>query len=182
MLDIEVAEGLNVHSEATKEQLNQMMIDYGQLIQQLVFTYVKDYAVAEDLTQEIFLKSYKKLHTFKQQSSLKTWIYRIAMNQCKDYLRSWQFRKDLLNTELIDSAVANEKDICQLVIEKTEEEKLVTALLELPIKYREAVYLFYYEDLTTKEISQLANENENTIKTRLNRARRMLKSLLGEEA
>ncbi|WP_078380371.1 sigma-70 family RNA polymerase sigma factor [Sutcliffiella halmapala] len=181
MSDVEMIDDLPIRTKSDKQLLNEIMIDYGQSIQQLVYTYVKDYAMAEDLTQEIFLKCYKKLHTFKQQSSIKTWVYRIAMNHCKDYLKSWHYRYFVLDEEKIDNAESNEKDVDQLVIKRSEEHRLVQALLHLPLIYREVVYLYYYEELTTKEISQMTKENENTIKTRLNRARLMIKKRIGEE-
>lgn len=174
------AETLQHTKSCNQELVIEVMADYGQSIQQLVFTYVKDYGLAEDLTQEIFLKFYKKLHTFNNQSSLKTWLYQISINHCKDYLRSWHHRNFILDNEKINQTQTYEKDIEQQVIEKTEEHMLVQIVIQLPVIYREAVYFYYYEELTTKEIGQLTQENENTIKTRLNRARQMIKSKFKE--
>jgi RNA polymerase sigma-70 factor, ECF subfamily len=160
------------------EWINELIDNYGRSLQQLVFTYVNDYAMAEDLTQEIFLKCYKKLHTFKQKSSIKTWLYSIAINHCKDHLRSWHHRSFVFDDQLINELEANDHDMDQAIIKKSEQEILVLAVLRLDLKYREVVYLYYYEELTTKEISQLTKENENTIKTRLNRAKKMIKNQL----
>lgn len=181
MSDLEMMDELPIRTKSDKQLLNEMMTDYGQAVQQLVYTYVKDYSMAEDLTQEIFLKCYKKLHTFKQQSSIKTWMYRIAINHCKDYLKSWHYRHFVLDEEEIDHAKSNEQDVDQLIIKKSEEQRLVDAVFQLPLKYRAFVYLHYYEELTTKEISQMTGENENTIKTRLSRARLMIKKRIDEE-
>lgn len=155
--------------------LCEIMDQHGQAIQQLVFTYVKDYATAEDLTQEVFLKAFNKLHTFKQFASMKTWLYRIAINHCKDYLKSWHHRNTLLNTELIEQIKEPTPAADEKLIKQNENQRLVSAVLKLSLKYREAVYLYYYEELTTKEISSLTNENENTIKSRLLRAKQIIK-------
>lgn len=159
---------------------NEIMDTYGRGIQQLVFTYVNDFATAEDLTQEIFLKCYKKLHTFKRQSSLKTWLYSIAINHCKDHLRSWQQRNFVYNDQLLIESEAKEFNTEEKMIKKSEQESLVSAVLRLDLKYREVVYLYYYEELTTREISQLTKDNENTIKTRLKRAKQMIKDQLAK--
>ncbi|GAE30419.1 sigma-70 family RNA polymerase sigma factor [Halalkalibacter hemicellulosilyticus] len=163
------------------EKLDEMMDCYGQALQQLVYTYVKDYATAEDLTQEIFIKAFKKLHTFRQQSSIKTWLFRIAMNHCKDYLKSWHHRQIILDNDLVHNTIANEVQIEQRFMQQSEEQRLVNAVLQLPLTYREVVYLYYYEEWTIKEISQLTHKNENTIKTRLNRARKLIKDQLSQE-
>ena len=72
-----------------EEIIDQLMQEYSDDILHLVYTYVKNRTTAEDLTQEIFLKCYEKLNQFNQQATLKTWVYRIASNNCKEYLRSW---------------------------------------------------------------------------------------------
>ena len=69
--------------------IDELMTDYGQQILQLVMQYVHNAAIAEDLTQEIFVKCYQALPTFHFNSSVKTWLWRIAINHTKDYLKSW---------------------------------------------------------------------------------------------
>ncbi|RNA69941.1 sigma-70 family RNA polymerase sigma factor [Alteribacter keqinensis] len=167
----------NIHTD----DFTAIVTDYGQSIQQLVYTYVKDQALAEDLTQEIFIKVFKKLDSFKQESTLKTWIYRIAINHCKDYVRSWHYRQFIYDDDTVMHAQSKDKSIDDKIVARSEEECLVHSVLGLPAKYREAVYLYYYEELTSKEISTLMNVRENTVKTRLRRARKMLKEKLGKE-
>ncbi|NMH73501.1 sigma-70 family RNA polymerase sigma factor [Bacillus sp. RO2] len=167
---------------ADKEQLiNQIMNENGDAVLHLVFTYVKNQTIAEDLTQEIFIKCYEKLEQFNHQSSLKTWLYRIASNHCKDYLRSWHFRKLILNEKLLDYIPSKAKDVEVEVIAKSEEESLTNAVMGLPVKYREVVVLHYYEELPLAEISKITSVNVNTIKTRLKRAKEILKEHLIEE-
>ncbi|HZG82701.1 MAG TPA: sigma-70 family RNA polymerase sigma factor, partial [Brevibacillus sp.] len=77
---------LSLTNEAVLEQ---MMRQYGEKILQLVYLIVKDRSMAEDITQEVFLKAFRSLHTFRADSNMKTWLYRIAINESKKYLRSW---------------------------------------------------------------------------------------------
>lgn len=161
--------------------LEDIMDEYGQDLLQLVYSYVKNHAVAEELTQDIFVKCYQKIDTYKQQSSLKTWIWRIAMNHCKDYLRSWYNRKMILSEKLSTQAFTPKEVVEMVIIQKTEEERLSEAVLALPIKYRELIYLHYFEELTILEIEQLLVVNANTIKTRLRKAKQLLKRELGDE-
>ncbi|NLP52413.1 sigma-70 family RNA polymerase sigma factor [Bacillus sp. RO1] len=165
-----------------KEQLiNELMNENGDAVLHLVFTYVKNRTIAEDLTQEIFIKCYEKLDQFNYQASIKTWLYRIASNHCKDYLRSWHYRKLILNEKLLDYIPSKSKDVEVEVISKNEEESLTNAVMGLPVKYREVVVLHYYEELPLAEISKITSVNVNTIKTRLKRAKEILKEHLIEE-
>lgn len=165
-----------------KEQLIQeLMNENGDAVLHLVFTYVKNRTIAEDLTQEIFIKCYEKLEQFNHQSSIKTWLYRIASNHCKDYLKSWHYRKLLLNEKILNYIPSKAKDVELEIIAKSEEASLTNAVMELPIQYREVVILHYYEELHLSEISDITSVNINTLKTRLKRAREILKENMMEE-
>ena len=80
-------------NHATKEeQLEWLMEQYGDLVMRLAYTYVKEKQIAEDISQEVFISCYKHLQHFERRSTYKTWIYRITVNKCKDYLKSWSYR------------------------------------------------------------------------------------------
>lgn len=165
-----------------KEQIiDQLMQEYSDGILYLVFTYVKNRATAEDLTQEIFIKCYEKLDQFNQQASIKTWVYRIASNHCKDYLGSWHHRKIKLNEKVWDYIPSKSKQVEEEVISKNQENSLYRAIMALPIKYREVVFLHYYEELPLAEISKVTTININTIKTRLKRAKELLRDKMMKE-
>ncbi|MCE7791536.1 sigma-70 family RNA polymerase sigma factor [Salipaludibacillus sp. CUR1] len=144
MYQSKLTEGNNSFEQTNEHVLQELMSSYGQQIQQLAYTYVKDPALAEDLTQEIFLKAYTKLHTYNGEASMKTWLYRIAINHCKDYVKSWHYRKVTLHAPAIDTAKTKGHSLEQEVINRSEQERIVQAVLQLPIKYRESVYLYYY--------------------------------------
>ncbi|MDI2588592.1 sigma-70 family RNA polymerase sigma factor [Psychrobacillus sp. NEAU-3TGS] len=165
-----------------REQIiDQLMREYSDDILHLVYTYVKNRTIAEDLAQEIFIKCFEKLNQFNQQSTIKTWLYRIASNHCKDYLKSWHYRKIMLNNKIFDHIPSKLKQVEEEVIKHSEENSLTNAVMNLPIKYREVVFLHYYEELSLKEISKITSVNINTLKTRLKRAKELLKDKMIEE-
>lgn len=164
-----------------EEIIDQLMQEYSDDILHLVYTYVKNRTTAEDLTQEIFLKCYEKLNQFNQQATLKTWVYRIASNHCKDYLRSWHYRKITLSDKILDYIPSKSKQVEEEIIANSEENILTNAVMNLPLKYREVVFLHYYEELSLAEISKITKVNINTIKTRLKRAKELLKDKMIEE-
>jgi len=153
------------------------MILYGQDLLQLVYTYVKDKALAQDLTQEIFMKCYEAYPTYKGKSTLKTWMWRIAINHCKDYLKSWYNQNIQVAVDAGINVLAS-SNVEQQVIQQDEQERLAKTVMQLPIMYREVIYLFYFEDYTSKEIAAVLSTNENTVKTRLRKAKQFLKEQL----
>ena len=168
-----------VHEIVDKEELlGEIMNKYGQEILQLVYSYVKNKEVAEDLTQDIFIKCYKSLHTYKGKSKLRTWLWRIAINQCKDYIKSW-YNKKVIVTEN-EYTIVQKESVEQTVIQNDEDHRLASAVMNLPIKYREVIYLFYFEEFPIKDIAMVLEVKENTIKTRLRRAKELLKKGLEE--
>ena len=164
-----------------EQKIDQLMHEYSDDILHLVYTYVKNRATAEDLAQEIFIKCYEKLNQFNQQATIKTWLYRIASNHCKDYLRSWHYRKITLSNKILDYIPSKSQQVEEEIITNSEENSLTNAVMNLPLKYREVVFLHYYEELTLTEISKITTVNINTIKTRLKRARELLKDKMTEE-
>ena len=135
--------------------IDELMSDYGQDILQLVMQYVHNLPIAEDLTQEIFVKCYKALPTFQFNSSMKTWLWRIAINHSKDYLKSW-YAKNVQATDEDLFTQANSGDcVEQQVIQQQRDDELAQAVFELPVKYREVIYLCYYEEQSMKEMADV---------------------------
>lgn len=156
-----------------EEVLHEAMNEYGSHLTRLAYSYVKDSSTAEDITQDVFLKCYTKLDSFKGNSSLKTWLNRITVNKCKDHLKSgW---KKYIQFDLPVFKSPKTKETPELKVEKQVEHDRVTKLvLELPVKYREVVVLHYFQDLSTKEISEMLNLKDTSVRTRLRRARQIL--------
>lgn len=158
--------------------IDQLMEVHGQKLLQLIYSYVGNKEVAQDLTQEVFVKCYQKIHQYNQKSSLKTWLWRIAINHCKDYLRSWHNNHIVVSEEKARGASSHKEEVESKVIQKYDDERLALAVLNLPDSYREVIYLYYFEDLTIKDIHELTKLNTNTIKTRLKRAKELLRESL----
>jgi RNA polymerase sigma-70 factor, ECF subfamily len=158
--------------------MDQLMDEYGESLLHLIYTYVGNTDVAKDLTQEVFIKCFQKLNQFNQKSSIKTWIWRIAINHCKDFLKSWHRKNIIISEEQAKNTSSQGSEIENQVIQKQEDEELALAVMSLPNPYREVIFLYYFEELSIKEISYLTKLNQNTIKSRLKRAKTLLKESL----
>jgi RNA polymerase sigma factor (sigma-70 family) len=160
--------------------LEKMMIDYGNELVRLAFSYVKDAEIAKDMVQNTFIKCYKNLESFRFDAQIKTWLYRITINECKDYLKSWNYKmvqvKSFINETTKSILPSTEKT----VIDKYNHEEIKDTILSLPKVYREVVYLYYYDSLTTEEIANVLDVSVNTVKTRLRRAKQRLESMIKE--
>lgn len=168
---------MRIHS-IDRVTIEEMVDRYGEDVWKLVFSYVRQEQTADDLTQEIFIKLYKKMDTFAGHSTLRTWIWRVAINHCKDYLNSWYKRKVFLEEDRHFQMLSSGSSVEGAVIQKDEDRQLEEVVLELPLKYREIIYLFYYEECSIKEVSFLLGVKENTVKTRLRKAKQLMKERL----
>lgn len=121
--------------EDKEDLIDEIMNKYGQEVLQLVYSYVNNKEVAEDLTQDIFVKCYKSLHTYKGNSNLKTWLWRIAINHCKDYLKSWYNKKVIVTEDDFTYMESQKESVEQIVIQSAEDSRLASAVMNLPIKY-----------------------------------------------
>ncbi len=139
---------------------------FSQTVVKTAFSYLKNTADAEDITQEVFLALMQKKPDIANQEHLKAWLIRVTINKCKNYLKSGWFRSNNPVPE----------DMPYL---PQEENELLHAVLALDIKYRLPIHLFYYEGYSIKEIAKILEEREATIGTRLARGRKILKNLIG---
>ncbi|MGN4127921.1 sigma-70 family RNA polymerase sigma factor [Lysinibacillus sphaericus] len=158
--------------------MDDIMQEYGQELLQLVYAYVKNQAISEDLTQEIFVKCFQALPTYKGKSTLKTWLWRIAINHCKDYLKSWYNQKVHVSKDGLFNLQESKENVEKTVIQQDEDARLAENVMQLPVLYREVIYLFYFEMLAIKEISHVLEINSNTVKTRLRKGKALLKEQL----
>lgn len=151
------------------------MDEYGELLIRLAYTYVKDIHVAEDIIQEVFLKVYEKEDQFRFESSYKTYLYRITINRCKDYLKSWSFRSLFFTDKRLSSEPETNESAENMMIRFQEDYELGEKVLSLPIKYREVLILHYYQDYSVSEIGSILSISQNTVNTRLRRAKERIK-------
>ena len=139
--------------------------------------YVKDSHTAEDIFQDVFIKVNQKLSTFEGNSSIKTWIIRIAINTCKDYLKSAWNRRVIPMMEYQEDQIVSDTDFDS--VEKQDTDDIIKkAVLSLPAKYKDVVLCVYYNEMTIAETAAVLKVAEGTVKSRLSRARQKLKSVL----
>lgn len=158
--------------------LETIMNEYGEKLTRLAFNYLKDWGKAEDIVQDVFLTCYNHFDDVNNIISYKAWIYRITINRCKDVLKSSFFKNVIFDNKFIHFYQSRELTPELNAVKNSEEYILSKSILSLPIKFREVIILFYYEELSILEISELLLLNTNTIKTRLSRGRAMLKELI----
>lgn len=152
---------------------------YKHMLFTLTIGIVKNKEEAEEVSQDSFVKAYKNLATFKGDSKFSTWIYKIAYYASLDVVKK---NKRLVYSEDIDAFKASElgsvQDSLKCLEEKERKEVINKALLKLPDEERVIITLFYFEDLSIKEISKIVNLSEDNIKVKLFRSRKKLASFL----
>lgn len=163
--------------KANKEVAIREMIDrFGDRLLRGTFMLLGDYQKAEDIVQETFLAALRGIHSFRRRSGLYMWLYRIALNECRMYLRK---KQPLVLHELPDDALV--ADTVETVVLAQETRMQFTAILAgLPYIYREVLILHYYLDLSVNEISAMSDSPIGTVKSRLKRGRDMVEARLQE--
>jgi RNA polymerase sigma-70 factor, ECF subfamily len=160
-----------------EQKLNEYYVECKRKVYCIARSYVKDHYVAEDLSHEILMKCYLARHKFNGNCSFHSWLYRIAINHCIDYLRKGYRQRDLVyeNIEQFNDIEVRTPE--SMVLHYCEKEDLLSKLRKLPSKYQEVIILFYFKDQSLKEIEHYLNVKLSTIKTRLSRAKRMLREM-----
>ena len=157
--------------------INQIIDEHSRYLVRIAYLYVKNWATAEDVVQEVFVTYFQKSDQFRNEASLKTYLTKMTANRAKDYLRSWKHKKDVL----FDTIFVSSKGAEEAVLEQERLATLEENLFRLPLKYREPLILFYYDEQSIAEIANYMQLNENTVKTRLRRAKQQLKEFFEEE-
>ena len=158
----------------TEEEVKQAIHRYGDTVKRVCMIYLKNSADTEDIFQEVFIKYAARSPEFESTEHEKAWVIRVAINECKDFLKSFYKRK-FFPTSPHDLVDAKEAPLPE------ENSELLETVLSLPRKYREVIYLFYFEEYTAVDIAEILDKKVNTIYTRLARARDLLKAELGDE-
>lgn len=144
---------------------------YSDMVRRICFVQLKNYDDVEDVFQDVFLKYILNDKPFDSEVHEKAWMIRVTINACRDNLKSFFKRKVSSINELVQEPS---------YIEESSFDTL-EAVLQLPQKYRNAIYLFYFEGYTAIEIADILGRKENTIYTWLSRGREQLKTALGGE-
>ena len=153
------------------QAIEKLIQQYQTPLLRLCYIQLQDRTLAEDAVQETFLKAYRGFAQFRGESSEKTWLTRIAVNVCRDYQRGSWFRHT-------DRSIT--PDMLQIGTEQpdTEDMDLSMAVMKLPRKMREAILLYYYQDMGTEEIAKVLGLTQSTVSYRLQKSREKLRKLL----
>ena len=159
------------------KHLDTIMDEHSSYLVRISYLYVKNWATAEDIVQEVFVTYFQKSEQFRHESSLRTYLTTMTANRSKDYLRSWKHKKDVL----FDTIFANSSSVEQSFLEKEQLAELEKNIFQLPLKYREPLILYYYDEQSIADIASYLQLNENTVKTRLRRAKHQMREFFEEE-
>lgn len=142
---------------------------YGDTVRRLCMVHLKNYADTEDIFQTVFLKYALTSVSFDSDEHEKAWLIRVTLNACKDLLKSIFRSRTVSMEELMEQPAQLSAD----------HREVLEAVLSLPARYRDVVYLHYYEEYTAPEIARILGKNVNTVYTRLTRAKGLLREKLG---
>ena len=156
-----------------EEEFSRLVSQYQQQLLNMCTMYLHDESAAEDAVQETFLKAYRSLPQYRHDCSEKTWLMRIAVNTCRDMMRSSWFRHNDRRITPEELQLPSQQRIYD-----DQKEELAQTIIKLPRKYKDALLLYYYQDMSQEEVAQALNTSPSTISKRLKHAREKLRILL----
>lgn len=165
---------IDIDNQDKEKVIVQLMDLYAEKVYLLAYSFVKDKGLAEDISQEVFLKAYKYLDSFRGEAALKSWIYRITVNTSKDFLKKKSMKQLLMESSFLENFKRTESTEASF-LKADRNEQLLQTILTLPTKYREVIVLYYFYDVKLNDLATTLNLKTNTVKTRLSRGREMLK-------
>lgn len=162
---------------------------YQNVVYSVAYRYAPSAEDAADMAQEVFLKMFRNINTFKFKSKLSTWIYRVAVNTCIDLVKR---NKDDVNTYSIDNVYSDEDGLGydeiadsspgpdEIALRGEIKNAINSAISLLNIDYRTVIILRDIQGLTYDEISEITDCSVGTVKSRISRARKNLREILSE--
>ncbi len=148
-----------------------LMKEYQTNLFVTAFNICKNAEDAKDVVQDTFIAYMTSNQKFSDEGHIRAWLFRVAINKAKDFNKSFWKRNRMPLEDYMET----------LPFETKEDSSLFEAVLNLPEKYRVVIHLFYYEDMSIKEISGVMRISESNVKVRLSRGRKLLKNVLMEE-
>lgn len=152
--------------DITKEmQYRHLVEEFSDTVTRLCIVHTGNYADAEDCYQNVFFKLFKALEKGELPNP-KAWIIKVTLNECRSVLR-YRLRKNTVDLNEVTAAA-----------EDSREHEMLDLVFRLPSKYRDVIYLHYYEELSVEEISEATKTNVNTVKSQLKRGREKLREFI----
>jgi RNA polymerase sigma-70 factor (ECF subfamily) len=165
------------HDERDTVALEEIYRTHSARLYNLAYRMTGNATDADDLLQDIFLQAHRKLHTFKGDSSIGTWLYRLGINLCLDFLRSKRAKMQQVTASLEDGTPASAASLPEDPIARLDLERAIAAL---PDSYRAAFVLHDIEGLEHKEVGHILDIAEGTSKSLVHKARLKLRVSLSQ--
>ena len=159
----------------TNDEFNRVYNAYYKLLLHVAFDYLHSKNDIEDIIQEVFMKLYESRKQFNDDEHLKYWLIKVTNNKCIDHLRHIKNKEMLISNDNID--ILNNQDNKEDSLQKRVQE----AIDKLNINDKTIIVLYYYNDLSLKEISKVLSISEANVKKRISRARIKLRSIIGDK-
>ena len=153
----------------TEQETSRAIELYSDMIRRICLLHLKNHAETEDVFQEVFLKYVLRGAVFESVEHERAWLIRVTVNACKDLLKSL-FRRKTVSLEVLSEEAASIS---------SEQHATLEAVLALPEKYKDVIYLHYYEGYNAREIGRILKKKENTVYSLLSRGRELLRQELG---
>jgi RNA polymerase sigma factor (sigma-70 family) len=166
--------------EKQETALSELMQLHGNYLLRTAVLLLKDQQRAEEAVQDTFITAYEKISQLADDDKVKSWMTAILINRCRLQMRKRSWKHAFLSFDLVERFQGDDifQGPEQSLLMLAENQHLSQAIQELDYKYREAIILFYFNELKISEISGQLNLNENTVKARLSRGRSLLKQIL----
>ncbi len=162
-----------MQNDQTRETVARLMDQHGHALLRMCFLHLRDEQLAEDAVQETFLKAWRKLDTFRGESSEQTWLTGIAINVCRDMLRTGWLRCVDRRVDILRLPECAQADAYP-------DSTVLTEVMGLPARLREVVLLRYYQGLTLREAADALHIGVSTVKQRQHKANQILRKRLKE--
>ena len=140
--------------------------------------FIKDFDEIEDVLQDVFIKAYKNLYGFNPDKRFSSWIYRIAHNEAINHIKKYYNRGRISFDELEYEIIGEKMDLAERIDLKIDREKIGLAFNDLKLKYKEVILLYYFEDRSYEEISDILRMPVSTVGTYISRGKKQLKEIL----
>uniref|UniRef100_A0A7C6E959 RNA polymerase sigma factor n=1 Tax=candidate division WOR-3 bacterium TaxID=2052148 RepID=A0A7C6E959_UNCW3 len=177
--DLALVKRIRAQEEDWEMAFEQLVMKYQHSVLNTIYRYIGNYNEAEDIAQNVFIKVWHKIKTFKKKAKFSTWLYRIVVNQCLDYQR----KKKKEGTVSLDDKLSEEKIPESLTVELDSEQKKKSAIIkqainELPANQRIALILSKYENKSYQEIADIMGISLGAVAALISRAKESLKTKL----
>lgn len=164
---------LTAKDPGREQELIRLMDEYGGMLMNLCAVTLRDASLAQDAVQETFIKAYRYMETTSMIHSERAWLIRIAVNTCRDMMRTAWFRHVDRKTTL--------DQLPEAIAPQTQDSDILQNVRSLPVKERQVILLYYWQSMSAEEVGTALGIDRATVYRRLERGRKKLKLMLTEE-